>query len=43
MQKTFFKIFSKKVKFWAKEFCVKKMTKKNEIKNFMMGLVVDVN
>ena len=39
----FFKIFSKKVMFWAKEFCVKKVTQKNEMKNFMMGLSVDVN
>ena len=39
----FFKIFSQKVMFWEKEFCVKKMTQKNEMKNFMTVLGVDVN
>ena len=39
----FFKIFSQILIFWAKEFCVKKMTRKNGMKNFMMGLGADVN
>ena len=31
----FSKIFFQKVMFWPKEFCVKKMTQKNKVKNFM--------
>ena len=39
----FLRIFSQKVMFWARKFCIKKMTQKNEMKNFMMDLGVDVN
>ena len=39
----FCKIFFQKVMFWEKEFCVKKMTQKNKMKNFMTILGVYVN
>ena len=39
----FSKIFSQKEMFWAKEFCVKKITQKNKMKNFMTILGVYVN
>ena len=42
-KEAFFKIFSQKVMFWVKEFCVKKVTQKNKMKNFITGLGVDVN
>ena len=38
----FGRISSQKEMFWAREFCVKKMTQKNVMNNFMMDLGVNV-